>query len=128
MNTTFAFFLFSILIAASQPGSQVLYLNIISSGISYISGYFLYKNFVWSKNKASLREFMRFVKSNLIFLALNLITLSIFVNELGFAPIVVQLFTTGFLVIISFLIHANWTFDQIEEVYEANNLTKAKDE
>ncbi len=128
LNTSFAFLLFSLLISFSQRGNQVLYINMVSSGISYISGYFLYKYFVWSKSKVSLMEFYRFVKSNLIFLSLNLISLHVFVNVLDYAPVIVQLITTGSLVIVSFLIHDNWTFDQVIETPEESMITKGKSE
>jgi putative flippase GtrA len=128
LNTSFAFLLFSLLISFSQRGNQVLYINMVSSGISYMSGYFLYKYFVWSKSKISLMEFFRFVKSNLIFLGINLASLHIFVNILDFAPVLVQLVTTGSLVVVSFLIHDNWTFDQLPEVPEERTLAKGKSE
>ena len=128
INTLFALLLFSVLVSWSNPEIQVIYLNIISSSISYVTGYFLYKNFVWTKTRASLVEFYRFVKSNILFLGLNIISLQIFVNGLDLSPITVQVTTTGVLVVISFLIHDNWTFDQRSEELEFENSARVRDE
>ena len=111
INTLIAFALFTALVFLFRPGFQVLYVLVVSSGISYVSGFFLYKNFVWKESAASVEQFIRFVKANLLFLALNLMSLHVFVNGLDFEPIAVQLFTTGVLVVVSFLIHDRWTFD-----------------
>ena len=128
INTLFALLLFSVLVSWSKPEIQVIYLNIISSSISYVTGYFLYKNFVWTKTRASLVEFYRFVKSNILFLGLNIISLQIFVNGLDLSPITVQVTTTGVLVVISFLIHDNWTFDQRSKGLRVENSAKVCDE
>lgn len=128
INTVIAFLLFTVLIWFSSPKVQVLYIIILSSGISYISGFYLYKNFVWNNSAASYSEFVRFVKSNLLFLGLNLMSLYYFVNRWNFSPIAVQLVTTGVLVFVSFLIHDRWTFGRPVQGSKIKDLSKVDNE
>jgi putative flippase GtrA len=128
LNTLIAFALFTVLVLFFRPGVQVLYVIVLSSGLSYVSGFFLYKNFVWRESAASIHEFIKFVKSNLMFLSLNLIALYLFVNRLNFDPIAVQLFTTGILVVVSFLIHDRWTFAKQIEFSEGTKVAKVESE
>jgi putative flippase GtrA len=128
LNTLIAFALFTALVLFSRPGFQVLYVIILSSSLSYVSGFFLYKKFVWRESAASIYEFIKFVKSNLVFLTLNLMSLYLFVNRLNFDPIAVQLFTTGILVVVSFLIHDRWTFSQKFDDPESTSITKVESE
>lgn len=128
ISTGLALVLFSMSVFFFRDYVNILVISTLVSGISYISGYFLYKCFVWTKSKVSLMEFYRFVKSNLFFLGLNLISLHIFVNVLDYSPVIVQLITTGSLVVVSFLIHDNWTFDQAIEAPEESAITKDKSE
>lgn len=128
LNTCFAFVLFSMCIELFGESINVLVAFALISGISYVSGYFLYKQFVWNKTKISAVEFFRFIRSNLFFFSINIIMLHIFVNVLDFAPIIVQLITTGSLVVVSFLIHDTWTFSQQIESPEVTNITKVESE
>ena len=109
-NTGFALVLFSISVKYFHDSINVLVLLAIVSGFSYLSGYFLYKCFVWNKTRVSVAEFYKFVRSNLFFFGINFISLYVFLNVLDFAPIIVQIITTSSLVAASFFVHDNWTF------------------
>ena len=128
LNTCIAFLLFSLFILFFSESINVLVISILVSAFSYVSGYYLYKRFVWSKTRVSAREFYRFIRSNLIFLSINLFSLHIFVNVLDFAAIIVQLITTGSLVVVSFLVHNNWTFSQKVRVLEETNFSRLHSE
>ncbi len=128
LNTCIAFVLFSLFILFFSESINVLVISTLVSAFSYVSGYYLYKRFVWSKTRVSSKEFNRFIRSNLIFFTINLFSLHIFVNVLDFAPVIVQLITTGSLAVVSFLVHNNWTFSQKFDDPESTSITKVESE
>lgn len=114
-NTLITIVSYSLLLAV---GINYLLANIIAYGLGVINSYYWNKNWVFQSTSGHLKLFWKFVIVNLITLAVNTLSLYLFVDYLGIHPVIGQIFSIGVGMVLNYLLNQKWTFNEIGGSYK----------
>lgn len=109
-NTAFGYLTFTLLYLAFAQSLHYLIIAVVAQAVAVSQAFVFHRRFVFQSAGNWKAEFLRYNLSVTGIFLLGLVGLSVCVEQFGFNPLLAQAVVTGISVVISYLVHREYSF------------------
>jgi putative flippase GtrA len=93
-------------------GINYLAANVLGYSLGVLNSYYWNKKWVFQDRTEKASVFFKFIAVNILTLAFNTFALCILVSQLGFHPVLANVFAIGSGLALNYIMNYKWTFNQ----------------
>ncbi|WP_175990115.1 GtrA family protein [Bacillus sp. Marseille-Q1617] len=93
-------------------GINYLAANVLGYFLGVLNSYYWNKKWVFRDRTKKASVFFKFITVNILTLTFNTFTLYILVDQLGFHPVIANVFAVGAGLALNYIMNVKWTFNQ----------------